>query len=466
MDKEFETKIYFLSPIGNDNFHYFNIYYDESQKLKLASCEDNYEILNNILQIEIISYLKKKGIISYKPKILDIPQYFSLHFPESEDYSIGDYDNELTSIKKIKNKQMKNSELIFDRELNEKLFNEGSLILIGNTIINLPIDYEKDYNLIEKIINLNDNCYLLTENNIQTGSFKNENNSLFTTGKSNNNSSLMSDTSSGHSKFSYVNFGSSNLNEIKSQNNQSNFLSKSSGTLMNNNSNSNLNLNNGINFTNLIERDINSYFKIKNIVYKIIFKIENFKRDDLIIELKKNNYFIPNNLRHLIYCIILDIDFIVQSEEYDMGNYYENKEFILAEMHQIKKDIVRCEEYDLLYKTDQGKNYLKSLFEILLYNKEDFFYIQGMDSIASAFIKLYFPEKEIYYQVFYKFIKKLTYNFLDIEKKTIKDLEFHHLIISRILAFIEPELYVYLENIGFFEDLYASCWFLTLFSSN
>jgi len=237
--------------------------------------------------------------------------------------------------------------------------------------------------------------------------------------------------------------------------------SKSSGLFTTNaNSSANITLNYSI------EKEISCYFRIKSIVYKIIYKIDNFKRDDLIIELKKTNYFIPNNLRYLIYCIILDVDYIVQSEEYEIGNSYENKDFIINEMNQIKKDIVRCEEYDILYKTEEGKNYLKNLFEALLYNKEEFFYIQGMDSIASAFIKLYYPDKEVYYQVFYKFIKKLTFNFLDLEKKSIKNLEFNHLVISRIIAFIEPELFVYLESISFFEDLYASCWLLTLFSSN
>jgi hypothetical protein len=88
-----------------------------------------------------------------------------------------------------------------------------------------------------------------------------------------------------------------------------------------------------------------------------------------------------------------------------------------------------------------------------------------MDSIAAAFIKLYYPNKEIYYQIFYKLIKKLTYNFLDVQNRQIKDLNFHHCIISRILAFLEPELYVYLDSIEFFDDLYASAWLITLFSS-
>jgi len=443
--------------------------------MKLASSDDNYEIFSNILKIDIISFLKKKGIISYKPKILDIPQYFSLYFPESEDYSIGDYEYELSYIKKIKKKQMKNSELAFDKELNERPFNEGSLILIGNTILAMPRDYDKEFHLLEKILLHNDFSFQGQNNvrNNNTGinnsisnangiSFKNENQAMAITKSinNNNNNSLLSDTSSGHSKFSYTESKVSNYPNYSN----ANIHSKSSGILTNNN---NININsNNYNFNNSIEKDISSYFRIKNILYKIIYKKENFKRDDLIIELKKTNYFIPNNLRFLIYCIILDVDYVVQSEEYEIGSFYENKDYIINEMNQIKKDIVRCEEYDLLYKTEEGKNYLKGLFESLLYNKEDFFYIQGMDSIASAFIKLYYPNKEVYYQVFYKFIKKLTFNFLDLEKKNIKNLEFNHLVISRILAFIEPELFVYLDNIGFFEDLYSSCWLLTLFSSN
>ncbi len=430
--------------------------------LKIPTSDDSYEIFNNILNIDIILFLKKKGILSYKPKILQIPQYFSLYFPEKEEYSIDNYENELTSIKKIKNKQMKNSELIFDKELNERLFNEGSLILIGNSLINMPKDYDKELYLLEKLLCLNDFSFQ-SQNILTSNSLKNEN--FFFLTKNNNNNSIISDSSSEHSKISYLNTSNSCTSEVKKHNSQTgliNLLSKSKGQMISNNINSNIIANN---FQNSIEKEINNYFRIKNIIFKILFKIDNFKRDDLIIELKKTNYSIPNNLRFLIYCIILDVDFIVQSEENEIGNFFENKDFILSEMIQIKKDIVRCEEYDILFKTDDGKKYLKNLFEILLYNKEDFFYIQGMDSIASAFIKLYFPDKEIYYQVFYKFIKKLTYNFLDLEKKNIKNLEFNHLILSRVLGFIEPELYVYLDNISFFDDLYASCWLLTLFSS-
>lgn len=423
IDSQINHNQVFVSPINNDFFLKFRNSIDE-KNLKNATSDDNYEIINNILKIDIISYLKKQGVISYKPKILHIPQYFSLHFPESEDYSIGDYDYEselsLSSLQKVKTKTMKNSELIYDKELNEKQFNEGSLILIGHSIINLPKNYEKEFSLLENFLT---NDLIFSKGNNET-SHK-------------NNDSLKSDSSSNHSKLSFRTTNS-DIKNLKSQNNNN----------------------------NIIEKDIGNYFRIKSIVYKILYKLENFKRDDLIVELKKTNYFIPNNLRYIIYSIILDVDFIVQTEEYDIANCFENKEFINTEMIQIKKDIVRCEEYDIIFKTDEGKMYLKSLFENLLYNKEDFFYLQGMDSIAAAFIKLYYPNKEIYYQVFYKLIKKLTYNFLDMENKQIKDLNFHHCIISRILAFLEPELYVYLDSIEFFDDLYASAWLITLFSSN
>jgi hypothetical protein len=451
----------FVSPINNDFFIKFTNQISEKEKEKEkererdsntniknlilnsnsnsyanATSDDNYEIINNILKIDIISYLKKQGIISYKPKILNIPQYFSLHFPESEDYSIGDFDSESKfsshSFKKVKTKTAKNSELIYDKELNEKLFNEGSLILIGHSIINLPKNYEKEFSLLENFLS-NDIIFSQGGKDNFSSIGMNYNNT------NKNNDSLKSDSSSNQSKF---NFRISN-SEIKN----------SKATNNNNN-----NINN-------IEKEISNYFSIKSIVYKILYKIENFKREDLIVELKKTNYFIPNNLRFIIYSIILDVDFIVQTEEYDIGNCFENKEYIISEMLQIKKDIVRCEEYDLIFKTDEGKLYLKSLFENLLYNKEDFFYLQGMDSIAAAFIKLYYPKKEIYYQIFYKLIKKLTYNFLDIQNRQIKDLNFHHRIISRILAFLEPELYVYLDSIEFFDDLYATAWLITLFSS-
>jgi hypothetical protein len=380
---------------------------DEINKMRLANGFDNYEIFKNIMKIDMVTFLKKKGILDYKPKVLDIPNYFSLYSPETEDYSLNDEEN--VQVKTIKHLQI--NDLIFDKELNEKRVNDGCLVFIGNYIINLPIDYEKDKILL-------DNFIKTSVYDLQL--FKSE-------------GLTKSDKSSTSSKLS--------------RNNSAKGIDSKKGVIANQN----------------IEKEISYYFKLKMLVYNVIFGYS--KKDEIISEIKRTNYNIPENLRGLIYLIILDIDYLNDIEEMELGTYYENRKHIQSEINQIKKDILRCEEYDVMFKTEEGKQNINMLFESLLYNKEDFFYNQGMDSIVAAIIKLYYPKLEYSYQVFYKIIKKLLYNFFDVNTKVIKDLTFHHLIISRLLAFIEPELYLYLKSIEFFDDQFATNWILTLFSS-
>lgn len=415
--KETDKSKYYLIPIDNHNQLLDNlrseIFY------KKASSLDNYEIFKNILKIDIITFLKKKGIINYRPKILEIPQYFSLYSPEGEDYSLTAEDDNSVSISSLKTKKQerrKSIELIYENLLNEKKFNEGCLIQIGNYIINLPADYEKDSVTLENFMKNS-----LTDLNIIKSDLSDKS------------------SSSGKSRYS-IKENTSCGNLIRSTSSIKNILNPS------------------------IEKDINYYFKIKHICSNILVHHKDYKKEDLIVEIKKMNYHIPSNFRKYVYQILLDIDSVNDIEDFEFSSFYENKNIIFKEMSQIRKDIIRCEEYDSLYKTEEGKYLLLSLFEALLYNNEEFFYTQGMDSIASAIIKLYFPNKELAYQVFNRLIKKLLFIFLDKDNKTIKNLNFHHLIIQRLIAYLDPELYLYLESIAFFEDQFSANWILTLFS--
>lgn len=398
------------------------------QVLKSATSADNYEIFKNILKIDLVTFLKKKGILNYKPKILDIPQYFSLYSPECDDYSIPSEDENnsnqfsLSSIKTKKQERRKSIELFYEKDLNENKFNEGCIISIGNYIVNLPTDYEKESQSIESLIK---KSLCDTSETLDLQFFKSEGFSMKSDRSSSSDQSVMNLSVSGVPG-----------NSLKG----SKFL--------------------GQNF----EKEIKYYFRIKNLILNILHHSNNCKREDLIVEIKKSNYSMPSNVRKFIYLIILEVDYFNDLEELEMASLYECRPYINKELPQIKKDIVRCEEYDIYFKTEEGKYNLHSLFEALLYNKEDFFYTQGMDSIASAFIKMYYSQRELAYGVFYKFIKKLLFNFYDLENKTIKSLSFHHLIIQRLIAFVDPELYMHLDSISFFEDQYAANWILTLFS--
>ena len=87
-----------------------------------------------------------------------------------------------------------------------------------------------------------------------------------------------------------------------------------------------------------------------------------------------------------------------------------------------------------------------------------------MESICSAFAKLFYPSLDTTYQVFFKFIKKMLFQFFDTYKKSINDLAFNHLVLGRLLAFFDPELYLYLKEIAILDEQFSANWILTLFS--
>ena len=109
---------------------------------------------------------------------------------------------------------------------------------------------------------------------------------------------------------------------------------------------------------------------------------------------------------------------------------------------------------------------LKQIFQALIYNQEDFFYVQGMESICSAFVKLFYPNIDTSYQVFFRFIKKMLFQFFDTKKKSVNNLAFNHLLIARLIAFFDPELYIYLKDISFLDEQFSVNWILTLFSQS
>jgi serine/threonine protein kinase len=404
-----KDEILYLVPIEKEKIQSL-IQKEDINKKQYANGLDNYEIFKNILKIDMLTFLKKKGMIDYKPKIQDIPNYYSLYSPDIDEYNINDETFQ------IKKKMEASIEFFFDKELNTKRFNDGCLEFIGNYLINLPTDYEKDNEIFQNF---------LKTSRYDLQLIKSE--------------GLKSDKSSGSSKISH-------LDSLKAGENNK-LSSKTKLSQVNPN----------------LEKEISYYFRVKKLTYNCIFGYSS--KDELISEIKRSNYHIPDNLRPIIYLIILEIDYLNDSEEFEIGTYYENRSHIQQELNQIKKDIQRCEEYDSMFKGEEGKQNISLLFECLLYNKVDFFYNQGMDSIAAALIKLYYPRLEFSYQVFYKLTQKLLFKFFDMKNKTIKNLHFPHLIISRMLAFIEPELYIHLSKIEFFDDQYAANWILTLFSS-
>jgi len=176
-------------------------------------------------------------------------------------------------------------EKLFESEQNDQIY-YGNLITIGNYIINLPSDYEKENLILENFLK----------------------NSIFDMQliSSDKYSSNISDDSSEMSVKDTVSVKSSDSKLVSSKINNSEK-----------------------------KKEINYYFKLKNIVSNILSQNNQFKKEELLSEIKKNNYYVPTNLRSIIYRIILEVDLINENDTIELSSLYENHSFSSSEMKQI-----------------------------------------------------------------------------------------------------------------------------------
>ena len=149
-----------------------------------------------------------------------------------------------------------------------------------------------------------------------------------------------------------------------------------------------------------------------------------------------------------------------------INNDNENRHLIeiSKEIQQIQKDLNRAKEYNLLLGSFEGQNMIIKLFTYLLINDDKFYYCQGMDSIAISSLVLYYPNLMKATYCFKKIIEKIFYFLLEEDKKVLKPLTFFHTILSRLLSFFDPELYIHLKKLSIFTNQAFSSWIITLFS--
>lgn len=190
---------------------------------------------------------------------------------------------------------------------------------------------------------------------------------------------------------------------------------------------------------------------------------------------KQYNLFIGKSFRKDCYKVIYNIpnlndNIIVNTATI---NLFDNnlditqlKDSLLLEIDQIKKDISRISEYNELFRLYLGKNIMFKFFEYLLIKEKSFFYIQGMESIVACCIDIFYPSLYMAQYFFNNIIlNKYLYFLLDYDNKTLKSLEFFHLIFNRILAYLDPDLYVYLNNdIEILDDQYLSSIIIPFFT--
>ncbi|CXI99083.1 GTPase-activating protein, putative [Plasmodium berghei] len=156
-------------------------------------------------------------------------------------------------------------------------------------------------------------------------------------------------------------------------------------------------------------------------------------------------------------------DHINQSNECEKGykyylsinNKYENS---------IKKDINRTYPKHILFKNNYEKGQ-KILFNVLKaysnYN-QDLGYCQGMAFIVATFI-LYMNEEDSFYMLIALLDK---YKLNDLFSSSMPLLNEYLYILDKLLLHFFPKIYNHLEKENIHSSMYASQWFITLFSYN
>eukprot|EP00347_Sterkiella_histriomuscorum_P007206 403349853 len=138
----------------------------------------------------------------------------------------------------------------------------------------------------------------------------------------------------------------------------------------------------------------------------------------------------------------------------------------IKESSQVWNDIKRCEHFHPLLRNDLIKKQIHRLILVFLdLNEDTCCYVQGLDSIA---VVLYTEYAKIGQEhLIITMMKQIFTNYLRhfIDKET-NNLSFKYpcILVKRLLAFYEPELYVHFNEIDFQHDMYLVCWVMTLFA--
>eukprot|EP01117_Protostelium_nocturnum_P008374 TRINITY_DN2991_c0_g1_i1.p1 TRINITY_DN2991_c0_g1~~TRINITY_DN2991_c0_g1_i1.p1 ORF type:complete len:983 (-),score=137.22 TRINITY_DN2991_c0_g1_i1:79-3027(-) len=130
---------------------------------------------------------------------------------------------------------------------------------------------------------------------------------------------------------------------------------------------------------------------------------------------------------------------------------------------QIDLDIPRCHQYNKIISTPHSRKGLKTILKCwVAKHRGHLVYWQGLDSVLAPFLLLHFDNWSKAFCCMDLFVEKYLHNFFTADNMT--HLQETLLIFSQMLAYHDPQLAAHLSNIGFYPDLYAVSWFLTLFS--
>ncbi|PRP83678.1 TBC domain-containing protein kinase-like protein-like [Planoprotostelium fungivorum] len=130
---------------------------------------------------------------------------------------------------------------------------------------------------------------------------------------------------------------------------------------------------------------------------------------------------------------------------------------------QIDLDIPRCHQYNKRMASPKAREGLKTILKcwVAKYDGE-LVYWQGLDSVLAPFLLLHMDDWAKAFCSMDLFVHKYLRGFFT--QDNMSHLQETLLIFSQLTAYHDPELAYHLNHIGFYPDLYAVSWYLTLFS--
>lgn len=201
------------------------------------------------------------------------------------------------------------------------------------------------------------------------------------------------------------------------------------------------------------ERDV-EYQMRRLLLFRRLLAGSPYTRPQILKEARTD---VPPRVRGMVWAVLLDVQGDVQAR-YDRID----KETPKAIDRQIEVDIPRCHQYNELISSPDAHRRLRRVLKAWVVSHPQYVYWQGLDSLSAPFVYLLFEYEALAFACLEQFIDKYLHNFFLKDNAAV--IQEYLAVFCHLIAFHEPELSNHMEEIGFFPDLYAIPWFLTMYA--
>jgi hypothetical protein len=219
-----------------------------------------------------------------------------------------------------------------------------------------------------------------------------------------------------------------------------------------------LKLNYGVSLASLLSsKDKDKDYQLKRVkLFRNLLIDYPFTRAEIIKEAKID---IPVTLRGEIWACMLNIPSDIETQEiydkYDLNTEHEHDS-------QIDVDVPRCHQYIKKLNSTEGQNKLSRVLKKWIRNTEGLVYWQGLDSITAPILILNYHFEAKVFLCMRNFVNLYLKDFFVVDNSLT--MERTLLIFEKLLMYHDPQLATHLIETGFYPELYAIPWFLTLFA--